>query len=159
MSTEVTINGVQGRGPKHSKVATVAELALGVILSGWIVVEYLRNASLQDYVKSTINSNSSILQFTVPIGVVLIVGSVFIRKRNESREAQAALRREEALRKINFSPTPMPVKNVPHQLFTIPRPARDPNFRVGKKRPKGKISRNRGGQRLPPGDQHPSEIA
>ena len=150
---EAAVKDEKGRAAGHSRAVLLGELVLAVVLSGWILVEYLHNVYLQNYVKSTIDSNASILQFAVPIGFAVIISSLLLQRRSESREAQAALRREEALRKIKFVVPPRRVENVPHHLFTIPRPARDPNFRIKKKTAKGRMARNRAGQRLPPANE------
>lgn len=138
---------------RHTKAVILLEFGIVLLLSGLILMEYLHNVYLQDYVHNTIASNASILQIAVPVGFVTIIASLILQRKRDAREVQAALRREEILRKINFAPTTLPVQNVPHQLFTIPRPARDSQFRIKKTRNKGKISRNRGGQRVPPEDK------
>ncbi len=140
------------RTPRHTKTVMLLEFVVVTFLSGWIVLEYLHNVFLQDYVRTTIDSNASILQFAVPIGLTVILSSLYLQRKRSAHEAQAALKREEILRKINFIPVTRPTQQVPHQVFAIPRPARDTKFRIQKTRSRGKISRNRAGQRIPPED-------
>lgn len=155
METQVERNP-QRKKPGHAKTVILLELGIVLVLSGLILMEYLHNVYLQDYVHNTIASNASILQIAVPVGFLTITASLILQRKRDAREAQAALRREEILKKINFAPTTLPVQKVPHQVFTIPRPARDSQFRIKKTRNKGKISRNRGGQRVPPEDKSQS---
>jgi hypothetical protein len=135
---------------RHAMAVILTEFVLAAFLSGWITLEYLHNIYLQHYVKSTIQSNASILEIAVPVGIAAIAASLYLQHRGDVREVQAAVRREEILKSIKFAPVTRPVETIPHQLFSIPRPARDPNFRVRKTKAKGKISRNRRGQRVPP---------
>jgi hypothetical protein len=153
METKHSGKNLQRKEHRHTKAVILLEFGIVLVLSGLILMEYLHNVYLQDYVRNTITSNAPILQIAVPVGFVSIAASLYLQRKRDAREVQAALRREEILRKITFAPTTLPVQQVPHQLFTIPRPARDSQFRVKKTRNKGKISRNRGGQRIPPEDK------
>jgi hypothetical protein len=153
METEHSEKNLQRKEHKHTKAVILLELGIVLVLSGMIFMEYLHNVYLQDYVRNTILSNASILQIAVPVGFVAITASLFLQRKRDARDAQAALRREEILRKIKFAPTTLPIQNVPHQLFIIPRPARDTQFRIKKNRNKGKIARNTAGQRISPEDK------
>ena len=153
METGYSKKNLQRKEHKHTKAVILLEFGIVLVLSSLILMEYLHNVYLQDYVRNTVASNASILQIAVPVGFVAITASLFLQRKRDARDAQAALRREEILRKIKFAPTTIPVQNVPHQLFTIPRPARDTQFRIKKTRNKGKIARNSAGQRISPEDK------
>src|SRR5712692_7964757 len=73
-------------GHQHSKAKFLLELLVLTGLSGWIFFEYLHNASLPDYVKNAIESNATILQFAVPVGVVAIASALFLQRRRDLRE-------------------------------------------------------------------------
>ncbi len=140
-------------GKRHSRAVFLLELVAVTALSGWIFFEYLHNVSLQDYVKNAIESNATILQFAAPVGVVVIAGSLFLQRRRDLREERAARLREELLRNMKFGDSVLPhAETLPHHPMVFERPARDPNFQFRKTRKKGRISRIREAERLPPGD-------
>ena len=153
METEHSGKNIQQRTHRHTGAVILLEFGIVLVLSSLILMEYFHNVFLQDYVRNTILSNASILEIAVPVGFLAITVSLILQRKRDDRDAQAALRREEILRKIKFAPTTLLVQNVPHQLFTIPRPARDTQFRIKKTRNKGKIARNSGGQRTSPEDK------
>jgi hypothetical protein len=153
METEYSKSNLQQKEHRHTRAVILLEFGVVLVLSSLILMEYFHNVYLQDYVRNTVASNASILQIAVPVGFVAITASLLLQRKRDARDAQAALRREETLRKIKFAPTTIPVQNVPHQLFTIPRPARDTQFRIKKTRNKGKIARNSAGQRISPEDK------
>ncbi len=138
---------------RHSKAKFLLELFVVTALSGWVFSEYLRNASLQDYVKNAIASNTTVLQFAVPVGIVAIASSLFFQRRRDIREERAALLREELLRNMKFGDPVLPhAETLPHHPMVFERPARDPNFQFRKTRKKGRLSRVREAEKLPPGE-------
>ena len=127
---------------KHGKTAGMLEFVILAILSSSIFYKYLHNALLQDYVKNAIVSNAPILQFAVPVGGAAIVGSFFLQRRRDARDAQASLAREEILNNMRFGDAVLPhAETLPHHQMVFERPARDTSFQIRKTRKKGRLSK------------------
>src|SRR5712692_5264895 len=139
----------QNLSRKHGRATAVLELILVTILSGSIFYEYLHNAFLQSYVKNAIESNAPILQFALPVGLAAIGGSIFIQRRREARESQAAILREQILTNMRFGDAVLPhAETLPHHPIVFERPARDNSFVIRKTTKKGRLSRIREAERL-----------
>ena len=141
----------QNLSRKHGRATAVLEFILVAILSGSIFYEYLHNAFLQSYVKSAIQSNAPILQFALPVGLAAIGGSIFIQRRREARESRAAILREQILTNMRFGDAVLPhAENIPHHQMIFQGPPDEQNLAFRKKNKKGRLSRNRDAERLPP---------
>ncbi len=125
-------------------VVLLAFTILGFLV-GWVVVEYLHNVYLQEYLSSIIRSYGSLLRVALPSGVFLAAVAVFLRGRRNGR-LQATLGRSQLLPMTGAEP------KVSHPLFLFERPARDSKFVVRRTRVPGRISRIRAAERLPPGE-------
>ena len=148
--TEHANNTSQGQKRKHRKASALLELVLVAILSASTFYEYLHNAILQSYVKSAIESNAPILQFALPVGAVAIGGSLFLQRRRDTREAHAAILREQILANMRFGDAVLPhADTLPHHQMMFERPAREKNFVVRRTNKKGRLSRIHGAQKLP----------
>jgi hypothetical protein len=141
----------QKRGRKHGKTIALLEFVVVAILSGSTFYEYLHNALLQSYLKTAIESNAPILQFALPVGVLAIGGSIFIQRRRDAREARLALWREQILANMKFGDAVLPqADSLPHHQVIFERPARDNTFIIRKTSKKGRLSRIREAEKLPP---------
>ena len=141
----------QNLSKKHGRTTALLEFLLVTILSGSIFYEYLHNAFLQSYVKNAIQSNAPILQFALPAGLAAIGGSIFIQRRKEARESRAAILREQILTNMRFGDAVLPhAETISHyqMIFQGPPDEQDSGFRKRSKR--GRLSRNRDAERLPP---------
>ena len=141
------------RGRKHGRAVALLEFVLTAVLSGSIFYEYMHNSLLQNYVKSAIESNSPVLQFALPVSVAVIAGTLFLQRRRDARETRLALLREQILSNMKFGEAVLPLaETIPHYQMIFERPARDSSFPTGVTNKKGKISRIREAERLPPDD-------
>ena len=141
----------QNLSRKHGRATAALEFILVTILSGSIFYEYLHNAFLQSYVKNAIQSNAPILQFALPVGLAAIGGSIFVQRRREARESRAALLREQILTNMRFGDAVLPhAETIPHHQIIFQGPPDEQNFVFRKKNKKGRLSRNRDAERLPP---------
>jgi len=144
-------NASQTQSRKHGRATAFLEFVLVAILSGSIFYEYLHNAFVQSYVRNAIESNAPILQFALPVGVAAIGGSIFLQRRRDAREAQAAILREQILTNMRFGDAVLPhAETLPHHPIVFERPARDNSFVIRKTTKKGRLSRIREAERLPP---------
>lgn len=116
-----------------------------VLLSGWTLLKYLHYASLQGYILDSIRLSLSTLQIEIALaGLTGLLASIFLKSRRRSRKANASPLK---MKRVSFGPTTgKPV----HPLMMTQRPARDTKFVIRKTRNRGRISRNRMGERLPP---------
>jgi hypothetical protein len=138
---------------KHRRVAGLLEFVVVVILSGLTFYEYLRNEVLQSYVKNAIDTNAPVLQFALPVGVVAIGASIFLQRRRDMRENRAALWREQLLANIKFGDAVLPhADTLPHHQIFFDSQPRDDSFIIRKTNKKGRLSRVRDAEKLPPGE-------
>ncbi len=128
---------------KADGIALLAFTILG-FLTGWVVVEYLHNVYLQEYISGIIRSHGSFLTVALPSGILMGAAAVFLRGR--SRRTEATLGRSQLL------PMTVAESKDSHPLFLFDRPARDSKFLIRKTRSPGRISRIRAAERLPPGE-------
>jgi len=113
------------------------------LLAGGVLGSLLRNLNFAAYAIDMIQwlrSNLSIFRVTLIVGFGGSLFSIpFLRRRGRDQEVPA--------HPVEIS-NPSPGKGV-HPLLMIQRPSRDTKFVIRKTRKKGRISRNRGGERLP----------
>jgi len=119
-------------------------LGIMVILSAWFAVAYFHIAYLERYIVDSINPNGSILRVTLIATLGGFILSVPILR---------SLSRREKTSQVRVQPIPQIRSPRVHPLFTTSRPARDTNFVIRKIKNRGRISRNRAGERLPPSYQ------
>src|SRR2546422_10696617 len=129
----------------RGKTKLVGSLFLGilVLLSAWISVAYFHAAYLQEYITNIIKPTSSLLRVTLIAAFGGFILSIPIL-RTLSRKDKTPQGKEQPI--IQYQNPQI------HPLFMTSRPARDTNFVIRKTKNRGKISRNRAGERLPPSD-------
>jgi len=141
----------QNLSKKHRRATAALEFILVTILSGSIFYEYLHNAFIQSYVKNAIETNAPILQFALPVGLAAIGGSIFIQRRREARESRAAILREQILTNMRFGDAVLPhAETIPHYQMIFQGPPDEQDYAFRKKNKRGRLSRNRDAERLPP---------
>ena len=111
-----------------------------VFLSAWTAVAYFHIAFLQGYITSIINPTRSVLSVTLIAAFGGFISSIPILRRLSPKGRGSPVKVE-----------PIPQYRSPrvHPLFMTSRPARDTNFVIRKTKNRGRISRNRAGERLP----------
>ncbi len=131
------------RTPAIVKALLITFSLSTVALSGWTLLKYLRPGSLQGYVQEGIKLSLSNLQIEIALaGLTGLVASIFLQRRRRSRKTIATQPR--------MIPMSFGNENPVHPLMMTQRPARDTKFVIRKTRNRGRISRNRMGERLPP---------
>ena len=145
MSNSDTMNDTGSRKTRgNTKLVGTVFLGIMVILSAWFAVAYFHIAYLERYIVDSINPNGSILRVTLIATLGGFILSVPILR---------SLSRREKTSQVRVQPIPQIRSPRVHPLFTTSRPARDTNFVIRKTRNRGRISRNRAGERLPPSYQ------
>ncbi len=129
---------------RNAKLVGAVFLGIIVILSAWFAVAYFHLAYLQRYIIDSINPNGSILRVMLMATLGGFILSVPILR---------SLSRGEKTSQVKVQPVPEFRSPRVHPLFTTSRPARDTNFVIRKTKNRGRISRNRDGERLPPSHQ------
>jgi hypothetical protein len=126
---------------RNAKLLGSLSLGIIVLLSAWIAIAYFHVAYLQRYIIDSITPNGSILPGTLiaALGGFTLSISIF---RSLSRKNKAS--------QVKVQPIHQHRSPRDHPLFMTPRPARDTNFVIRKTKNRGRISRNRAGERLPP---------
>jgi hypothetical protein len=116
------------------------------LFAGGVLGSLLRNLNFATHITYAtdmihwLRSNLSIFRVTLIVGFGGSLFSIpFIRRRGRDQEAPA--------HPVEI-PKPSPNKRV-HPLLMTQRPSRDTNFVIRKTKKRGRISRNRGGERLP----------
>jgi len=145
MSNTDTMNDTDSRKTRrNAKLVGIVFLGIMVILSAWFAVSYFHIAYLQRYIVDTINRNGSILRVMLIATLGGFILSVPILRSLSQREKTS---------QVKVQPVPEFRSPRVHPLFTTSRPSRDTNFVIRKTRNRGRISRNRAGERLPPSYQ------
>jgi len=145
MSNTDTMNHTDSRKTRrNAKLVGTVFLGIMVILSAWFAVAYFHVVYLQRYILDTLNPNGSILRVMLIATLGGFILSVPILRN---------LSRKEKTSQVRVQPVPEFRSPKVHPLFTTSRPARDTNFVIRKTRNRGRISRNRAGERLPPSYQ------
>ncbi len=145
MSNTDTTNDTDSRKTRrNAKLVGIVFLGIIVILSAWFAVSYFHIAYLQRYIVDTINPNGSILRVMLIATLGGFILSVPILRSFSRREKTS---------QVKVQPVPEFRSPRVHPLFTTSRPSRDTNFVIRKTRNRGRISRNRAGERIPPSYQ------
>jgi len=145
MSNSDSMNDNDSRKTRgNAKLVGTVFLGIMGILSAWFAVSYFHLAYLQRYIVDSINPNGSILRVVLMATLGGFILSVPILR---------GLSRREKTSQVKVQPVPEFRSPKVHPLFTTTRPARDTNFVIRKTRNRGRISRNRAGERLPPSYQ------
>lgn len=124
------------------KVTIVLGLVV-IVLLAWQVLDYARSSSLIILASSVIDwlrLNLSMWRITLIVGFGGTLLSIpFMRRRGHSREV------------LEHTIVPETIRHsMVHPLMLTPRPSRDSQFVVRKTKKRGRIVRNRDGERLPP---------
>lgn len=139
------------RGSAIAKAVAVALLVSAVVFSGWTALKYFHYSSFQGYIRESIQFGLSNFQIEIAFaGLTGLLASLFFRGRRRSRRTR--------VRPLKMTPMTFGTTKPVHPLMMTPRPARDSKFVIRKTRNRGRISRNRMGERLPPSYVVESEI-
>ena len=133
----------QARTPAIVKTLMVTLFVSAILFSGWTILKFLHYASLPGYVQAGIKLSISNLEIEIALaGLTGLLTSLFLHSRRRSRKVKT----------IQLKMTPMTFGSTKplHPLMMTQRPARDKKFVIRKTRNRGRISRNRMGERLPP---------
>ncbi len=124
----------------------VGSLFLGsiVLLLAWMAVPYFHIAYLQGYITGITTANGSVLRVTLIAALGGFVLSIPLFR---------SLSRKDRTSQVKVQTIPPDRSPKVHPLFMTSRPARDTNFVIRKTKNRGRISRNRAGERLPPSHQ------
>jgi hypothetical protein len=115
-------------------------------LSSWTLLKYLHlgSPSVQGYIQEGIKLSISNLQIEIALaGLTGLLTSLFLQGRRRSRKTKTS--------QLKMTPMTFGSAKPLHPLMMTPRPSRDTKFVIRKTRNRGRISRNRMGERLPPG--------
>jgi len=130
------------------KLAIVKTLMLtlfisGILISGWTLLKYFHYASLPGYIQASIILSVSNFQIDIAIaGLTGLLTTLFLQGRRRSRKNKAS--------RLKMTPMTFGSARPLHPLMMTQRPARDTSFVIRKTRNRGRISRNRMGERLAP---------
>jgi len=131
------------RTPAILKALLITFFLSTVLLSGWTLLKYLRPGYLQGYIQEGIKLSLSNFQIEIALaGLTGLTTSLLLQLRRRTRKANAKQLRMIPMSFGNDKPV--------HPLMMTQRPARDTKFVIRKTRNRGRISRNRMGERLPP---------
>jgi hypothetical protein len=116
-------------------------LVIIALISAWIAIAYVHVAYLQGYISGIIAPNGSLLRVTLIAAFGGFILSIPIFR---------SLLRKDKPSRVEVQPMHQHPSPRDHPLFMTSRPARDTNFVIRKTKNRGRISRNRAGERLPP---------
>ncbi len=129
------------RGSRFVNGLIVLLSAYVLLLSGSLGIVRLHNTALPLIVRSAIESHTSFLQAAVAGGLAGLVSLVVFQRKRDVRKAPPAA--------IRSRPMFFEEPEIVHPLFQTPRPSRDKRFIIRKTRKRGKMHRNRGGEKIP----------
>ena len=131
------------RTPAILKASLITFFLSTILFSGWTLLKYFRPGSLQGYIQEGIRLSLSNFQIEMALaGLAGLITSLFLQRRRRSRKANAKRPKMIPMKFGNEKPV--------HPLMMTQRPARDAKFVIRKTRNRGRISRNRMGERLAP---------
>ncbi len=131
------------RTPAVIKMIMLTLFVSAVMFSSWTLLKYFHYPSLQEYVQERLELSLSSFQIEIALaGLTGLLASLFLQARRRSRKAKANL--------LRMTEMPFGTRKPVHPLMMTQRPARDTKFVIRKTRSRGRISRNRMGERLPP---------
>jgi len=125
----------------HSNLLRTLAFGIIVLVSAWSVVAYFHVAFLQEYVTNIIKPADSLLRIALIVTFGGFISSIPILR---------SLSRKDKTPQVKVQPIPQYRSQQVHPLFMTSRPARDASFVIRKTKNRGRISRNRAGERLPP---------
>ena len=125
----------------NAKLAGLLLLGSFLLLSAWIAIGYFHVAYFQGYITGVVTPNGSVLRVTLIAAFGGFLLSIPILR---------SLSRKDKTSRVEVQPMPLHRSRRDHPLFMTSRPARDTNFVIRKTKNRGRISRNRAGERLPP---------
>ncbi len=133
------VGEVSTKGSGSVKGLIVLLFVYVLLLSGGLGIVHIPGVALPLVVRNAIESNTSVLRAAAAGGLAGLMSLVIFRKRNV-RKAPPLIRS----RPMVFEKQ----ENV-HPLFLTPRPSRDTRFVIRKTRKRGRIHRNRAGEKIP----------
>src|SRR5439155_3005342 len=131
------------RTPAIVKTLMLTLFISAVLFSGWTLLKYIHYASVPGYIQAGIKLSITNLQVEIAMaGLTGLLTTLFLQGRRRSRKNKAS----------GLKMTPMTFGNARplHPLMMTQRPAREGKFGIRKTRNRGRISRNRMGERLAP---------
>lgn len=111
-----------------------------ILLSGGLGIVHIQSIAIPLVVRNAIESNTSVLRAAAAGGLAGLMALVIFHRKRNLRKAPPLVRS----RRMVFEKQ----ENV-HPLFLTPRPSRDTKFVFRKTRKRGRIHRNRAGEKLP----------
>ena len=131
------------RMPSVVKALLLTIFVSAMLFSSWTLLKPLHSASLQGYVQEGIKLSVSNFQIDIAIaGLTGLLTTLFFQGRRHSRKNKAS--------RLKMTPMTFGSAGPLHPLMMTQRPARDTSFVIRKTRNRGRISRNRMGERLAP---------
>jgi hypothetical protein len=143
-NTDRVNNPDSGKSRGNASLFVFPLLTIIVLLLAWIIVTYFHIAFLQRYITDIISPIDSFLRVTLIVAFGGFVLSIPILRSFSHKDRPS---------RVKVGPIPVYRGPQVHSLFTTSRPSRDPNFVIRKTKSRGRISRNRAGERLPPSYQ------
>ena len=143
VSQDTVQNTDAAKTPRSSKTLNLILGTIAILLIAWTYSAYSHNIPLQNYVINLIRTSLSTLRVTLIVsfgGTLLSIP--FLARRSHKRKKL----------KAPAPPSTVLYSAKVHPLMMTPRPARDSGFVIRKTIKRGRISRNRAGERLPPSD-------
>ncbi len=131
------------RMPSVVKALLLTIFVSAMLFSSWTLLKPLLSASLQGYIQEGIKLSVSNFQIEMALaGLTGLLTSLFLQVRRRSRKTKAS--------RLKMTPMIFGSARPLHPLMMTQRPSRDASFVIRKTRNRGRISRNRMGERLPP---------
>ncbi len=138
MSTTEEVENSVSVGSGHKSLLLFGTVIL--ILAAVIAVQYRMSQSFQNIVINLVQTDLSMLRVTLLAGFGGSLVSIPLLRRRSRRRG---------VPKTSLGPYVEGRRANVHPLMLTPRPSRDSSFVVRKTKKRGRISRNRGGERLP----------
>ena len=118
-------------------------LFFGITFSVWAGLKFLQYPTLQGLLRESAQLGLSKFQIAIAfVGLTGLLTTVFVQRRRRGKK--------DKLRPPKMAIMTFGNQKNAHPLMDTSRPARDTNFVIRKTRNRGRISRNRMGERLPP---------
>src|SRR5437667_12684212 len=131
------------RTPAVVKTLVLTLLISAILFSGWTLLKYFHYASLPGYIQAGIKLSISNFQIEIAIaGLTGLLTTLFLQGRRRARKNKAS--------RLKMTPMTFGSARPSHPLMMTQRPSRDTKFVIRKTRNRGRISRNRMGERLVP---------
>ena len=131
-------HSVKGGGFVKGLIVLFAAYVL--LLWGGLGIERVHNTVLPLIVRNAIESHTSVLQAAAAGGLAGLVSLVVFHRKRSVRKAPPAV--------IRSRPMVIEEPEIVHPLFQTPRTSRDKRFIIQKTRRRGRIYRNRDGEKI-----------